>query len=137
MFYIRSKFHSEEESVSKAYTSSTQYAPIGRVAVSVHREDIDKAVVAELHQNTIESAKAIGYQEVFFADFPDEEESVSKAYTSSTQYAPIGRVAVNTARAVYWWSMFKSPWQRTQMMKFLGLAVRRHVMQRQVLGYMR
>lgn len=43
----------------------------GQTSRGVHREDIDKAVVAELHQNTIESAKAIGYQEVFFADFPD------------------------------------------------------------------
>lgn len=43
----------------------------GQTSRGVHREDIDRAVVAELHQNTIESAKAIGYQEVFFADFPD------------------------------------------------------------------
>lgn len=43
----------------------------GQTSRGAHREDIDRAVVAELHQNTLESAKAVGYQDVFFADFPD------------------------------------------------------------------
>ena len=28
-------------------------------------------MVEALHKNTLDSAKAVGYQEVFFADFPD------------------------------------------------------------------
>jgi len=43
----------------------------GQTSRGEHREDIDREVVVKLHQNTIESAKAVGYQEVFFADFPD------------------------------------------------------------------
>ncbi len=43
----------------------------GQTSRGRHREDIDQNVVKELHQNTLESAKIIGYQEVFFADFPD------------------------------------------------------------------
>lgn len=43
----------------------------GQTSRGTHREDISKEVVEELHKNTLESAKAIGFQEVFFADFPD------------------------------------------------------------------
>lgn len=43
----------------------------GQTSRGTHREDIDRETVEELHKNTLESAKAIGFQEVFFADFPD------------------------------------------------------------------
>ena len=43
----------------------------GQTSRGRHREDIDQNIVDELHKNTLESAKAVGYQEVFFADFPD------------------------------------------------------------------
>ena len=43
----------------------------GQTSLGRHREDIDQNVVYELHKNTLESAKAVGYQKVFFADFPD------------------------------------------------------------------
>jgi LmbE family N-acetylglucosaminyl deacetylase len=43
----------------------------GQTSRGEHREDIGSSVVEELHRNTLESAKAVGYSEVFFADFPD------------------------------------------------------------------
>lgn len=43
----------------------------GQTSRGVHREDIGQEVVEELHRNTLESAKAVGFREVFFADFPD------------------------------------------------------------------
>lgn len=43
----------------------------GQTSRGVHREDVGREVVDELHKNTLESAKAVGYREVFFADFPD------------------------------------------------------------------
>jgi LmbE family N-acetylglucosaminyl deacetylase len=43
----------------------------GQTSRGEHREDVNNSVVAELHNNTMESAKAVGYSEVFFADFPD------------------------------------------------------------------
>ena len=43
----------------------------GQTSRGRHREDIDQKVVEALHKNTLDSAKAVGYQEVFFADFPD------------------------------------------------------------------
>ena len=43
----------------------------GQTSRGTHRQDIDRSVVDELHQNTLKSAKEIGYREVFFADFPD------------------------------------------------------------------
>ncbi|MEE1254977.1 MAG: PIG-L family deacetylase, partial [Lachnospiraceae bacterium] len=43
----------------------------GQTSRGEKREDISQEVVKELHQNTMESAKAIGYKDVFFADFPD------------------------------------------------------------------
>ena len=43
----------------------------GQTSRGAHRGDIDRETVEELHRNTLESAKAIGFREVFFADFPD------------------------------------------------------------------
>lgn len=43
----------------------------GQTSRVAHREDMDRAVVAQLHQNTMESAKTVGYKDVFLADFPD------------------------------------------------------------------
>lgn len=43
----------------------------GQTSRGEKREDISQEVVKELHKNTMDSAKAIGYKEVFFADFPD------------------------------------------------------------------
>ena len=43
----------------------------GQTSRGEHREDISAEVVKELHQNTLESAKKVGYKEVYFADFPD------------------------------------------------------------------
>lgn len=43
----------------------------GQTSRGEHREDTSRDVVEELHQNTLESAGAVGYREVFFADFPD------------------------------------------------------------------
>ena len=43
----------------------------GQTSRGTHREDTEKEVVDVLHQNTLESAKAIGFRDVFFADFPD------------------------------------------------------------------
>ncbi|MDE5825615.1 MAG: PIG-L family deacetylase [Lachnospiraceae bacterium] len=43
----------------------------GQTSRGTHREDTDREVVEELHQNTLESAEAVGFQNVFFADFPD------------------------------------------------------------------
>lgn len=43
----------------------------GQTSRGTHREDIDKETVEELHKNTLESAKVIGFREVFFANFPD------------------------------------------------------------------
>lgn len=36
-----------------------------------HREDAAQAVVEELHKDTMASAKEVGYQDVFFENFPD------------------------------------------------------------------
>ena len=43
----------------------------GQTSRGDKREDISQDVVKELHKNTMKSAKAIGYKDVFFADFPD------------------------------------------------------------------
>ena len=43
----------------------------GQTSRGTHREDTGRDVVEELHQNTLESAGAIGFRKVFFADFPD------------------------------------------------------------------
>ena len=43
----------------------------GQTSRGDQREDISQDVVKELHNNTMKSAKAIGYKDVFFADFPD------------------------------------------------------------------
>jgi len=43
----------------------------GQTSRGMRREDTDQKVVEELHYNTLESAKAVGFREVFFADFPD------------------------------------------------------------------
>lgn len=43
----------------------------GQTSRGAHREDIGRDVVEQLHHNTMESAKAVGFSEVFFADFPD------------------------------------------------------------------
>lgn len=43
----------------------------GQTSRGDHREDISSAVVNALHNNARESAKAVGYHDVFFADFPD------------------------------------------------------------------
>lgn len=43
----------------------------GQTSRSDHREDADQGLVEELHKNTLESAAAIGFREVFFAYFPD------------------------------------------------------------------
>ncbi len=43
----------------------------GQTSRGAHREDMGKEVVDALHKNTLESAKAIGFRDVFFADFPD------------------------------------------------------------------
>lgn len=43
----------------------------GQTSRGEHREDISKEVVESLHKNTMESAKAVGYSDIFFADFPD------------------------------------------------------------------
>lgn len=43
----------------------------GQTSRGVHREDTGREIVEELHRNTLESARAVGYREVFFADFPD------------------------------------------------------------------
>lgn len=43
----------------------------GQTSRGEHREDISGEVVAELHKNTLESAKAVGFSDVYFADFPD------------------------------------------------------------------
>lgn len=43
----------------------------GQTSRGDHRGDIPQEVVEELHKNTLESAKAVGYEQVFFADFPD------------------------------------------------------------------
>lgn len=43
----------------------------GQTSRGTHRQDIDREIVDKLHKNTLESAKAIGFREVFFADFPD------------------------------------------------------------------
>lgn len=52
----------------------TVYALIlgeGQTSRGTCREEISREVVEELHCNTLESAKAVGFREVFFADFPD------------------------------------------------------------------
>lgn len=43
----------------------------GQTSRGTHREDTGAEVVAALHENTLESAKAVGYRDVFFADFAD------------------------------------------------------------------
>ncbi len=43
----------------------------GQTSRGEHREDISLDIVEELHKNTLESAQKIGYQDVFFAYFPD------------------------------------------------------------------
>lgn len=43
----------------------------GQTSRSAHREEADRAIVEELHQNTLAGADAVGVREVFFADFPD------------------------------------------------------------------
>lgn len=36
-----------------------------------HREDANQEIVAELHKDTLASAKEVGYEEIFFENFPD------------------------------------------------------------------
>lgn len=43
----------------------------GQTSRGEHREDISSNVVEKLHNNTMESAKTVGYSDIFFADFPD------------------------------------------------------------------
>lgn len=43
----------------------------GQTSRGEHREDVSRNTVAALHKNTMESAKEIGYRDVFFTDFPD------------------------------------------------------------------
>lgn len=43
----------------------------GQTSRGAHRQDTGREVVDALHQNTLESAKAVGFRKVFFADFPD------------------------------------------------------------------
>lgn len=43
----------------------------GQTSRGAHREDISREIVEKLHKNTLESAEAVGFREVFFADFPD------------------------------------------------------------------
>ena len=43
----------------------------GQTSRGEHREDISQDVVKELHQNTMESARAVGYTDVYFENFPD------------------------------------------------------------------
>jgi LmbE family N-acetylglucosaminyl deacetylase len=43
----------------------------GQTSRGEHRGDISSSVINELHDNTMESAKVVGYRDVFFADFPD------------------------------------------------------------------
>ena len=43
----------------------------GQTSRGEHREDISREAVNELHADTLISAKAIGYSDVFFEDFPD------------------------------------------------------------------
>lgn len=57
-----------------AAMSDVVYALIlgeGQTSRGVRREDTDREVVEALHKNTMESAKAVGFRDVFFADFPD------------------------------------------------------------------
>ncbi len=50
----------------------------GQTSRGERREDISRDVVERLHENTLESARAVGYSEVLFADFPDNRfDSVS------------------------------------------------------------
>lgn len=41
----------------------------GQTSRSTHREDTRREIVEELHRNTLESAQAIGYREVFLRIF--------------------------------------------------------------------
>lgn len=43
----------------------------GQTSRGDKREDIDRVVVEDLHKNTMESAKKVGYTNIFFEDFPD------------------------------------------------------------------
>ena len=43
----------------------------GQTSRGTRREDTGREVVEALHRNTLESARAVGYRDVFFADFPD------------------------------------------------------------------
>lgn len=43
----------------------------GQTSRGEKREDIDKAVIDDLHKNTIESGKKVGYTDIFFENFPD------------------------------------------------------------------
>lgn len=43
----------------------------GQTSRGVRREDTGREIVEALHKNTLESAKAVGFRDVFFADFPD------------------------------------------------------------------
>lgn len=43
----------------------------GQTSRGEHREDTSLDIVAALHKNTLESAREIGYKDVFFAYFPD------------------------------------------------------------------
>lgn len=52
----------------------TVYALIlgeGQTSRGERREDTSHKVVEELQRSTLESAKAVGYRKVYFADFPD------------------------------------------------------------------
>lgn len=43
----------------------------GQTSRGLSREMVSKKIVDELHKNTLESSKKVGYKNVFFADFPD------------------------------------------------------------------
>lgn len=43
----------------------------GQTSRGDKRSDIPTEVVEELHKDTLEAAKCVGYQEIFFANFPD------------------------------------------------------------------
>lgn len=43
----------------------------GQTSRGAHRADVDREVVDDLHKNTLASARAIGFSDVFFEYFPD------------------------------------------------------------------
>ena len=59
----------------------------GQTSRGDKRADTSQDIVDELHKNTLESAKAVGFEKVFFENFPDKTASMFLSNSSSSFFS--------------------------------------------------